>query len=123
MILPFISLNLSDTTPFIEIRQRYQRRIDESRGFSSDAFQGGPIRNYTRLTARFSNTLSFGALLEKDPGEKDINDHSVLYVQYRSENDREHLIAGNYSLDFAQGLLFSQENPFLQKARIRYTRY
>ncbi len=112
LILPFLSLNLSDTTPFLEVRQRFQRTIDESRGFSTDAFKGTAVRNYTRLTARFSNTLSFGALLEKDPGEKDFNDHSVLFVQYRSENNREHIIAGNYSLDFAQGLLFSRKSLF-----------
>jgi hypothetical protein len=66
---------------------------------------GPPYRSYERAllsTAAFS----FGVLAERDPGEKRFNDHQLFFGQWQRESpaSKWRVIAGNYQIEWAQGL-------------------
>jgi len=66
---------------------------------------GAPYRSYER--ALFSTSaFSFGVLAERDPGEKRFNDHQLFFGQWQRESrdSKWWVIAGNYQIEWAQGL-------------------
>ena len=112
LISDFLTLNQESFEVELVIRQRIQRRVEESAGYQSGGFAGSSIKNYTRISTVISSNISAGALIEKDPGEKGYTDHAVGYLQYVSNNNSTRIIAGNYSLSFGQGLIFSRKSFF-----------
>ena len=64
---------------------------------------GASYRSYERAIIS-SERFSFGALAERDPGEQRFDDHRLFFGQWQSEN-RWKAIAGNYQIEWAQGLV------------------
>ncbi len=62
------------------------------------------FKAYQSARAAFSN-FSGGFLLEKDYGEKKINDLTHLYVGYKGNGFFREFIVGSYTLMFGQGIL------------------
>jgi len=66
---------------------------------------GASYRSYER--ARFSaGAFAFGLLAERDPGESRFADHQIFYGQwqYGTLNKGWRVLAGNYQIEWAQGL-------------------
>lgn len=112
LIAQFLTLAGKKDTYEFEIRQRNQRKFEKSEGFTTGAYQGSPLRNYTRLYLSMPQKTTLGVLIEKDPGEENITDHKTGFLQVQSNNDKAVLIGGYYTLGFAQGLLFSRKSFF-----------
>ena len=112
LIKQFLTVKQSGNKNEVRIRQRNQRVIEKQAGYGSGAYEGSPLKNYSRMYVSLAPSVAFGALIEKDPGEKRLNDHTVGFIQYDVLQNRGKIIAGHYSLDFAQGLLFSRTSFF-----------
>ncbi len=66
---------------------------------------GVPYRAYERATLA-AGEFSLGMLAERDPGERRLDDHRLFYGRWqRGENGKGwQLLAGNYQIEWAQGL-------------------
>ena len=116
LIKQFLSLRAPVEVKSLRIRQRNQQALEKAKGFINGSYKGSPLKNYTRLYISPTASIVCGALIEKDAGEKRFNDHQVGFIRYSLPNKQVNVIAGNYSLDFAQGLLFSR-NSFFDKGQ------
>ena len=67
---------------------------------------GPPYRSYERATIS-TGALSLGVLAERDPGEKRLDDHRLFYGLWQNgpQNNKRRVIAGNYQIEWAQGLV------------------
>jgi hypothetical protein len=68
---------------------------------------GPPYRNYQRLQIR-RGEIRAGALLERDPGESDWDDHLAFYVQWQKQHTQSgwKIVLGNYQIEWGHGLAF-----------------
>ncbi|MCW8796483.1 MAG: helix-hairpin-helix domain-containing protein [Chlorobium sp.] len=88
----------------------YGRYFSESPGRSgvlSGKYGGENYKLYNRLQV-VNGGISVNAVMENDIGEPDIDDFTSLSVAYDGSGSFERLIAGNYTVNFGQGLLFGQ---------------
>jgi competence ComEA-like helix-hairpin-helix protein len=109
----------------IELRQRFQRRLDLSEGYASlpddlrddvpppSRYLGSPERIYTRVRATYRRNLSANVTLEKDPGEQftfdpDIGSYGYDFASFHLAALRvgriEALVLGDFVAEFGQGL-------------------
>jgi hypothetical protein len=67
---------------------------------------GAPYRSYERAMIS-TGALSLGALAERDPGEQRLDDHRLFYGHWQtgSQKNMRRVIAGNYQIEWAQGLV------------------
>ena len=84
-------------------RARNIYRASEIDGFADDKFLGDRLNLYQRYNAYYDG-ISAGLLIDKDEGEKYINDFTggFLSLEYFNSN----LIAGDYYLELGMGNLF-----------------
>jgi hypothetical protein len=96
----FVSPPKISLPPRLTTRWRIMRpaTIDE-------AWLGAPYRAYERATLA-AGEFSLGMLAERDPGERRLDDHRLFYGRWqRGENGKGwQLLAGNYQIEWAQGL-------------------
>ncbi|MEL6142558.1 MAG: helix-hairpin-helix domain-containing protein, partial [Bacteroidota bacterium] len=97
-----------------EVFIRWNRNLEKARGFLEDAYQGDPNQYYVRFRQRYSNKLSFGVTMEKDPGEPFFNgananqgfDYYSAHFYLRDVNKTLKAIAlGDFTVNFGQGLI------------------
>ncbi|MDZ7362712.1 MAG: helix-hairpin-helix domain-containing protein [candidate division KSB1 bacterium] len=67
---------------------------------------GPPYRSYERAMIS-TGALALGVLAERDPGEQRLDDHRLFYGLWQagSQKNMRRVIAGNYQIEWAQGLL------------------
>lgn len=128
-ILPFVTLdgNLDDIQ--IPVNQwfkkgkndfftRYERRLEQAKGYKKEGneggFQGDANRLYARYRYSFGNYLSYGMTIEKDAGEpfrKSGFDFYSAHFQINNAHKRfKTIVLGDYSVSLGQGLI--HENGF-----------
>lgn len=88
----------------LNLRSRFTNDIQNRDGFTSDKFEGSKLKSYNRVLLKFGNNYQAGALIEKDPGEKSFNDFTSFHLQVKDFNVVNNFIAGDYVLEFGQGL-------------------
>lgn len=92
----------------IELRTRFSNDLQPSRGYLPPVKYLGPRpKFYTRLNTSYSaGSFNFyGSLLaEKDPGELNWADHIGGFLEMKSDIALNQLIAGDYILEFGQGI-------------------
>jgi hypothetical protein len=115
-ILPFIKLGDEQPLSFSEIFENKLSMINlnfRSRGIydlqTEEAFKNGKFPNsrmklYNRLIIDHSNKFRIGALIEKDPGEKKINDFTTFHFQLKDLDYIKNIVIGDYIFEFGQGL-------------------
>ena len=93
---------------YFEMRTRFSNDLQPSRGYLPPANYKGPRpKFYNRLIARYTQGgyIFTGSLLaEKDPGELDWADHVGGFVEMKSHIILNHLLVGDYTLEFGQGI-------------------
>lgn len=91
-----------------EQRTRFSNDLQPSRGYLPPPKYLGPRpKFYTRLLARYTTGgyIFTGSLLaEKDPGELNWADHVGGFAEMRSPLILNQLLAGDYTLEFGQGI-------------------
>jgi Helix-hairpin-helix motif len=97
---------------------RYDRTLEEKKGYESDASQSGkyagsPDKLYTRFRTSRPGDFSFGFTAEKDAGEKSSwkpsqrqygADFISFHAQAINKGKLKNLIVGDYQAQFGQGL-------------------
>lgn len=103
---------LAQITEFITVGRRRSRprltwrgRMLDRRPREDPAVAGASRKVYQRLRAYPHANLEAGLLLEKDPGERRLDDLRQFYLAGRLA-DRYDFVLGHYQLEFAQGLIF-----------------
>ncbi len=115
-ILPLLSKYLSVSHQFIpkdfsiNFKTRASRKIEQSEGLKTGYYYPSPEKIYNRLICTYGEDVKFGILLEKDSGEKHINDLTSYFLKYTNADKNYEFILGNYILETGQGLIFS--NPY-----------
>ncbi|UCE06876.1 MAG: helix-hairpin-helix domain-containing protein [bacterium] len=91
-------------------KTRLSRKLEKSVGLKDGSYYPSPTKVYNRFIINYGNNLRCGLLLERDSGERRIDDLRLHFVSYRSTSTENKLIIGNYRLEFARGLIFG--NPY-----------
>ncbi len=119
-ILPFLSVNNAKTNDLLKsrnffnnylqksslkIRNRVSKDLQTREGFSSNKFEGSPYKVYNRILLNYNRQIQFGGLIEKDAGEKSLNEFSTFHIALKDFGFLKRFIAGDYSLEFGQGLV------------------
>lgn len=132
-IIPFLSAevissgNLSRPL-FGEInifnRMRYFQKNDPD---ETGKYLGNNLKAYHRIILDKKEFGSAGFIIEKDPGENNFNDYQSFYLEYLSDGFIKHFIAGDYYVEFGQGLVLWRPyaftkgsdviSPFCKKSR------
>lgn len=86
---------------------RADMTLEKSRGFTEEKHAGSRQRYYTRYRLSRSKDFSAGFISEKDPGEKNFLDHTAFHLQLQNKGNLRNLVAGDFLLQFGQGLVFS----------------
>jgi len=111
-LIPILSKYITVSPPkiarhfFISTKTRLSRKLEESVGLKQGTYFPSPIKAYNRFIVNYGNSLRLGILLEKDSGERRLDDLKLYFFSYRDKLNRNKLIFGNYRLEFAQGLIF-----------------
>lgn len=147
-ILPFITISNKDKTnedkyddnevkttslfinSSLKLRSRFTADLQTRDGFSSGKYQGSKLKSYNRFLYNYNNNYQAGFLIEKDPGELSYADFSSYHFQIKDFGILNNFIAGDYVLEFGQGLAlwspfgFSKgaDAIFPVKKRARYLR-
>lgn len=115
-ISPFITFSTDERNSIIEnisnlftdlnliYRFRVEQDLQLRDGFRSDKFPGPRQKIYNRLRLNGSNRFNAGILIEKDPGEKSISDFNSYFVRVNNLLFFDQIIAGDFLLNFGQGL-------------------
>ncbi len=128
LMVPFVQVEERQTTPKKnplhvfkggrnELWLRYQRQIQEQRGFQANdegeiPFQGSPDRLYLRYRYTKGNQFSMGLTGEKDAGEEFFQgsnpngfDFYSAHLFYRNDGFIKRVALGDYHAKFGQGLV------------------
>jgi hypothetical protein len=93
---------------------RWNRNVEKLRGFEDGRFLGDPNQLYIRFRQQYSNNLSFGVTMEKDPGEPFFRgpnakrgfDYYSAHFYVRDLNKTLKAVAiGDYTVNLGQGLI------------------
>ncbi len=115
-ILPFLKLGDEQSITFNEIfdknfqllnvnfRTRGLYDFQKDRGFVDGSFANSRWKLYNRLIISRQNKIRLGALIEKDPGEKQLNDFSTFHFQMKDLDLIKNFVIGDYVFEFGQGL-------------------
>ena len=103
---PFITFRESRNIVSGKLTSRMAFCPETMRGYSERVYLGSRYNFYNRIQFSFGENISSGFLSHKDPGESSFADHYSGFIQWR--NKRLHLIAGFFSLQYGEGLVFSR---------------
>lgn len=104
-----------------EILMRYQRNIEQKRGYtpvsdsilnnSNSYYRGNPDRYYTRARFQYRNNISVGVTMEKDPGEEFFRgsnkkgfDFYSAHAFYQGGKYLRTVALGDFQMQIGQGL-------------------
>jgi competence ComEA-like helix-hairpin-helix protein len=96
----------------IIMRNRFYQDIQPERGFLENKYLGSRYKSYNRLIIQYSDKIQIGALTDKDPGEKSLNDFSSYHLFARNLGVLSEAAVGDYLLGFGQGLALSSPYGF-----------
>jgi len=118
MIIPFLKLSDFEQTSMLDsiyhifqntrfnFRSRTTQDLQTRKGFANGTFLGSQQKLYNRLTFKSANKFRAGLLIEKDAGEKSINDFSSFHICINDISFIQSAVFGNYIFEFGQGLAF-----------------
>ncbi len=89
----------------VVIAHRNYYPIEKLPAIESGKYAGNALYDHNKLYYRYGNRFRFGAVTQKDIGEKKYTDFYTGFGEYTGNNYK--FILGNYYLQFGQGLIFS----------------
>lgn len=94
----------------LNFKSRFSRKISVSSEALDSATVVSPTKIYQRFDFTYGDKIRAGLLLEKDSGERKLDDLMLYFLSYHNRTTGHKLILGNYRLEFGQGLIFG--NPY-----------
>jgi hypothetical protein len=88
----------------LNIRSRVINDLQERRGFTENKFEGSRPKIYNRFLFKYSGLIEAGLVTEKDAGEKSLNEFTSFHLTLKNYGVIKTLVAGDYTLEFGQGL-------------------
>ncbi len=89
----------------LNFRNRTYEDLQRRKGFIDNYYLGSPVKVYNRLQFNCANRFGIDLLIEKDQGEKRLNDFSSFSIWLKDYSFLKTFVAGDYTLAFGQGLL------------------
>jgi hypothetical protein len=86
------------------IRNRITNDIQNRDGFTSGKYEGSKIKSYNKFLYNYDENYQAGLLVEKDPGEVSYTDFTSFHLQVKDIGFLKNFIAGDYVLEYGQGL-------------------
>lgn len=86
------------------IRNRITNDIQNRDGFTSGKYEGSKIKSYNKFLYNYDKNYQAGFLVEKDPGELSYADFTSFHLQVKDIGFVKSFIAGDYVLEYGQGL-------------------
>ena len=87
-----------------KLRSRITSDLKNRDGFESEKYEGSKLKSYSRFLYNHNKNYQAGFLIEKDPGEKSFSDFSSFHLQIKDLGFLKTFVAGDYVLEFGQGL-------------------
>jgi hypothetical protein len=106
-IRSFIVLNKSLRLPQWTVTHRQQHTLEKNRAMKDNLFLGTDYETLTRLQVKLPGHISGGVLTQKDKGEARFDDHFSGYLTWNPPEFPLKIIAGNFNVHSAEGLIFS----------------
>ncbi|MGL4631761.1 MAG: ComEA family DNA-binding protein [Leadbetterella sp.] len=116
-ILPFILLKPTQLSTYIPqiiknasehfIVFRTEQTLENSKAFQENLYLGNKQKQYFRYQLKLPKHYSLGFISEKDPGEKNMLDHTAFHLQIQNKGNLKNLILGDFNGQFGQGLILS----------------
>lgn len=103
LFVKIISKENARTSHSLIFRSRILNELQERKGFTDNKFIGNKLKTYNKLKAKL-NDFSTGIIIEKDAGETSYADHYSGYFSFMGNGLLKHIIAGDYTVEFGQGL-------------------
>ena len=89
----------------LKFRSRIVQDIQKRKGFIDTVYSGSAIKAYNRIKFQLNPKISMGGLIEKDAGEKSYLDFYSAHLSMNNVIPNTHVIIGDYTVEFGQGLL------------------
>ena len=89
------------------LRSRMLQDLQPKDGFLNNKYEGSKVKLYNQLNTKYYKPgyrLEANITIEKDPGEKNLTDFTSAYFELSEVKFIKKLIAGDYVLNFGQGL-------------------
>ncbi|RMF62149.1 MAG: hypothetical protein D6743_12585, partial [Calditrichaeota bacterium] len=121
-IRPFVTLaeHKKTSRPAVfRVRSRVSDPIDRAVGFKDGTYPNSPQKLYTRLQFRLHERVRGGVLVEKDSGERRLDDLRLYHLAFRL-SDQALLFLGDYTLEVGQGLVLWGPYGFSKSAEAIY---
>ncbi|AFH49403.1 Hypothetical protein IALB_1696 [Ignavibacterium album JCM 16511] len=100
----------------LQLRSRYGNDLQTRKGFEDGIYLGSKLRAYNRLILKYTKQIQIGFIFDKDAGEKDFNDFSSFHINVKNIGPISNFIAGDYVLEFGQGLMLWSPYSFSKGA-------
>ena len=94
----------------IAAKARISERLKKPEGIKKGIYAASPHQIYNRYILQYQNNFSLGVILEKDSGERKLDDLRLYFFKYNDNSNQKKIILGNYRLEFGSGLIFG--NPY-----------
>lgn len=88
----------------LSIRSRITNDLQTRDGFTNDNYAGSKIKSYNRYLYSYNNQYQLGFTTEKDAGELSYTDFTSFHLQINDAGILNNFVAGDYVLEFGQGL-------------------
>jgi competence ComEA-like helix-hairpin-helix protein len=102
------------------LRSRISNDLQTRKGFIENKFVGTKPRVYNRLLLKYDRNFQVGVLAEKDPGELEINEFTSYHFAIRDLGILKRFVAGDYLVEFGQGLAMWSPYAFSKGADAIY---
>lgn len=97
------------------VRSRFTQDLQTKAGYTNGKYEGTKPKLYNRLsseTERSGTLYRINLTLEKDPGEKYLNDFTSGFIEANNLWKFRKIAAGDFSLNYGQGLTLSGSGYF-----------
>lgn len=88
----------------LKIRSRATNDLQNRDGFESGKYLGSKLKAYNRFLYNYDKNYQAGFLIEKDAGETSFTDFTSFHLQVKDVGFLKNFVAGDYVLEFGQGL-------------------
>lgn len=88
----------------LTLRNRVTNDLQNRDGFITGKYQGSKLKSYNRFLYNFDKNYQAGVLVEKDPGELSYTDFTSFHLQVKEIGILKNFVAGDYLLEYGQGL-------------------
>ncbi|MBU2444980.1 MAG: helix-hairpin-helix domain-containing protein [Bacteroidetes bacterium] len=104
----------------IEFRSRTTSDLQRRKAFNTGKYYDSPIKQYQRLKLAYDKIYKLNLLAEKDAGEKSLTDFYSGNISINNLGFIKNFVAGDYVLEFGQGLTLWRQIGFAKGADAIY---